>query len=128
MAEVYKTWGGKRFEKGLAAVDFVQDFMDETIFEMGVRAEEDLLNHRHDGHSFIDVERGRVDRFLILNDDRGQKAAMSIEYGRQAGEYVDEETGQTKQISAMAGLFILHKAARMKRKRKRKIALGQEDL
>lgn len=128
MAEVYKTFNGKKFEKGLAAHGFVQDFMDDTIFEMGVRAEEDLLNHRAQGHSFIDVERGRVDRFLILNDDRGQKAALSIEYGRQASEYEDPETGQIKQISPMAGLFILHKAARMRKKAKRKIRLGAGDV
>lgn len=128
MAEVYKSVNGRKMEKFIAAADFTQDYLDDVIFEMGVRAEEDLIEHRAEGHSFIDIEAGNVDRYLILNDDRGQKAAMSIEYGRQAGEYVDDTTGATKKISAMQGLFILHKAARMKRKRRSKIALGKDDL
>jgi len=47
------------------------------------RATRILGAHTAEGHSYIDTDRGNVDHYVILNDERGQSAAMSIEYGRE---------------------------------------------
>lgn len=126
MAEI--TMGKARLNKHLATLPGTQGWLDDYIFEAGVRAEQELIEHKADDHSFIDVERGRVDRYLVLNDERGQKAALSIEYGRSA--YGIDADGNTvsptsheaiRSVGAMEGLYILHKAMRMPIKRKGKV-------
>ncbi len=108
----------------VASHDGVQDYMDEFIFELGVRAEELLLEERMKptytgtGDVEIEIEQGDVDRYLILSDERGQKAALSIEFGRQA--YVDDD-GEKK--GAMEGLFILARATGMRKKKGKKVRL-----
>ncbi|AWY07578.1 hypothetical protein SEA_YOSIF_14 [Streptomyces phage Yosif] len=127
MAKVYSSVGGKKIEKFIALNDGVQGELDNRAFEIGVRAEGYLLEHRLDGHAQIEVERGRVDRYVVLNDERGQKAAMSIEYGRAAQEVevTDPDTGEktTKKVGEMEGLYILARAANLPKKRKGKVKL-----
>jgi hypothetical protein len=133
MAEIYKRVpgkGGGKTEKVIALNDGVQEWLDDWVFEAGVRAEEELIEHRAEGHSSIDIEEGDIDRYLILNDERGQKAAMSIEYGREAygidenGDVVDANSpAAVRVVGAMDGLFILHKATHIKPKKRGKIDL-----
>lgn len=104
----------RNIEKALARHGAVQSYLDELLFAMKAHADVELAAHRHDGHAAIDIARGRIDHYLVLTDERGQKAALSIEFGR-AG-YIDPETGAT--WGAMDGLFILHRVARLPRKRK----------
>lgn len=122
MAEIDRRFMGKQFEKGLAGWAPVQGWLDGFIFEAQVRAEEDLAEHRQEGHAFIEAESGRIDRYLILNDMRGQKAAMSIEYGRRAATYqvTNPDTGEQEivRLAAMDGLYILHKAMRARKRRR----------
>lgn len=105
----------------IATEDGVQGYMDEFIFEAAVRAEELLQEARMaDGYTGtfdaeIDFESGDIDRYLILSDERGQKAALSIEFGRQ--DHIDKETGEKR--GGMDGLFILHRALSMKKKGKK---------
>ena len=113
MAEMFKRVNGKKFEEAIASLDGVQDWLDEYIFEAGVKAEQELLDHRYEGDAFIEIEQGDIDRYLILNDERGQKAAMSIEYGREAYEKEDK-FGNKRKVGAMEGLFILHNAVRLR--------------
>lgn len=126
MAIIYDRSGGRKLTKRLAEMDGVQDALEETMFEIAVRAEELLVQHRADGHSQIDVDAGKVDKYVILSDERGQKAALSIEYGRQASVVVREDKhGNTflDVIPEMDGLFILARAANLPRKRKGKVKL-----
>jgi len=117
MAEIYKSVGGRKLEKAIAITEEVQNELEAILFEMQARASVDLVEHRHDGHAQIEIDHGDVDWYLTLSDERGQKAALSIEFGRQA--YVDPETGEEK--GAMEGLYILHKATNLPRKRKGKV-------
>lgn len=117
---MYARIDGRKADMWYAKLDGVQDWMDDYIFAAGVKAEEMLLDHRQDGHSFIDIEQGRIDRYLILNDERGQKAALSIEFGRAAYE-VSNADGTVREVGAMEGLFILHKAMQLKRKPRAKV-------
>lgn len=119
MAKVYRTVKGRKLTRVIALNEGVQSELDFRVFEMAVRAEEDLIEHRMEGHAAIEIEEGDVDKYLVLSDERGQKAAMSIEYGREA--YVDPVTGEEK--GAMEGLFILHKAAHLQVKKKGKVRL-----
>lgn len=98
----------RRLNKTIASLDGVQGWLDDYALEAGARGEAMLAQHRHDGHAEIDVEAGKIDRYIILSDERGQKAALSIEYGRQPD---DDGNG------GMEGLFILHKATRLPRRK-----------
>lgn len=113
MAKVYRRVKGRKTEKFLATMDGVQEALEDIVYEAAVRAEANLRAHRHDGHAEIDVEHGDVDWYLILSDDRGQKAALSIEYGRRPtlDEYGNPRGG-------MDGLFILHDAFDLRRRRR----------
>lgn len=120
MAEIYKKIpgkGGGKIQKVIAEHDGVQDWLDEYIFHAAVRAEAILAEHRDQGHAFIEVEAGDIDRYLILNDERGQAAAMSIEYGR-APSTRERADGTVEESGGMEGLFILHKAVHLKMKNK----------
>lgn len=73
----------------------------------GERARGILAGHRHDGHARIEVDRsGFVDALVILNDDRGQSAAMTIEFGRVGGNL--DVNGRV--VSPMAPVAPLRKA------------------
>lgn len=117
MAEVFRSVNGKKLEKYIAQRDEVQDELDRVLFKAEVRAEEHLarvrasIGYTGDHHIEIETKRGDVDRYLILSDEAGQRAAMSIEYGRQAYE-VEREDGTTYRVEGMEGLGILHKALR----------------
>jgi hypothetical protein len=122
MAQVYKSVGGRKTSKVIATNEGVQDALERVTFEMALRAEVELLEHRAEGHAQIEVDHGDVDWYVVLSDERGQQAALAIEYGRAAGErtYRDPKTGEekTREFGAMEGLFILHKATNLPRKRR----------
>ncbi|MGW3323884.1 hypothetical protein [Streptomyces virginiae] len=134
MARIYKRARGRKIEQLIALNEGVVHELDNRTFQIAVRAEAYLLEHqnyekeveeetgvRADGHSFIDIERGRVDRYVVLNDERGQKAALSIEYGRDAYEVErTDENGDTYtvEVGAMPGLYVLARASNLPKKRK----------
>lgn len=101
MAEVDRTFLGMDFQEGLAHWGPVQDWLEGYVRAAAGPARSELAAHRHEGHSFIEVEHGDIDWHLVLNDERGLRAAMSIEFGRGP-----DENGK----GASDGLFILHKA------------------
>ncbi|MEU5427618.1 DUF5403 family protein [Streptomyces olivoreticuli] len=124
MAVVYSSVGGRKLTKVLALNEGVQAELDRRTFEIAVRAEEILVQHRADGHAQIEVDTGTVDRFVVLSDERGQKAAMSIEYGRAASVVVREDRHGNKFLAAipeMDGLYILATASHLPKKRKGKV-------
>ena len=95
MAEIYAFATDGYFAHFPGVIDAVHDAAKAG----GRRAEALLRAHRAEGHARITVSRGTVDSFVSLNDERGQRAAAAIEYGRSGGP-----TG------AMQGLFILRRA------------------
>lgn len=92
----------------------VQGFLEDFTFDMAAQAEVDLVEHREDGHAQIEWEHGVVDWYVTLSDDRGQKAALSIEYGREP--YTDEHG---RKVGGMEGLYILTRATGIPKKQKR---------
>ncbi|MFF7021409.1 DUF5403 family protein [Streptomyces klenkii] len=126
MAQVYPTIGARSLAKAIAVHDGVQAELTRRAFEIGVRAEEILVAHRADGHAEIDIEAGDNNRYVILSDDRGQKAALSIEYGREESVIVREDKHGRKYLDvlpAMDGLYILATASNLPKKRKGKVKL-----
>jgi hypothetical protein len=103
----------------------VQDELDKRSFEIAVRAEQILVEHRMDGDAEIDVVHGDVDYYVVMSDERGQDAALSIEYGRAAGSKVvkDKRTGEEKTVTwgDMEGLYVLATASNLPKKRKGKV-------
>lgn len=84
MATVYRWVGGKKITKVIAQHEEVQRALDERMAFYAAKAEGILLHHRHSGDSRITTEKGKVDRYVVLDDTRGLLAALSIEYGRKA--------------------------------------------
>lgn len=64
----------------------VHDELGDYAKKARVRAKERLAQHRHDGDSRIELEEGKVDWTLSLNDEAGQLAAAAIEYGRRGAD------------------------------------------
>lgn len=116
MAVVYNRMGGKgmKVEEFVAHHVDVQEEVEARAFEVAARAEVLLMEHRQDGHASIDIEHGDIDWYVVLNDERGQDAALSIEYGR-AG-YIDQWGNNWGE---MEGLYILARASNLPKKRKR---------
>jgi hypothetical protein len=83
VAEVYRRVGRQKIERLVAQHATVQKRMDDITLDRAANAESALAAHRHDGHARIDVEQGDIDRYVVLDDERGLLAALSIEYGRK---------------------------------------------
>ncbi|MGV9312591.1 DUF5403 family protein [Streptomyces sp. NPDC003691] len=127
MAQVYdNVRGGQQLERFLATMPGVQAELDKARFEIAARAEELLLQHRQEGHASIDVEDGKVDKYVVLDDERGAKAALSIEYGRAESIIVRRRRDGSTYLDVLPGsqgLFILARAANLPKKRKGKVHL-----
>lgn len=135
MATIYRKAKGARgsnLEENIALMPGVQEELRKLAFEVTVRAETLLIGHKsHDefgevmaGDSEILMLHGDIDYYVVLSDDRGQKAALSIEYGREAPTDDDGNPYLTKDgdpIKGMEGLFILHRAAGVTKRRKGKV-------
>lgn len=87
MAEVYKYVRGMKLEKFIAKEPGVQTRLRDQAYQIADLASGILAEHRHAGHSRIEVERSpkQVDWDIVLSDERGQRAAIAIEYGRGEG-------------------------------------------
>ncbi|GGU77175.1 hypothetical protein GCM10010211_48860 [Streptomyces albospinus] len=124
MANIYNSVGGRKLSKVIALNEGVQAELEARTFEIAVRAEEILQQHRADGHSEILIEEGKVDKYVILSDDRGQRAAMSIEYGRKASVVVRKDKHGNEFLDVvpeMDGLYVLATASNLPKKRKGKV-------
>lgn len=73
----------KKLNKLLAHLPEVNLEVRAVTRRGGRRAEALLAEHRHSGAARIDVEFGSTDGFVVLNDDRGERHALSIEFGRR---------------------------------------------
>lgn len=69
------------------------------------------------GHSYIEVEKGVMDWHVVLSDDRGLDAAMTIEYGRKAAERMglDSDGAFLYEQGGTQGSYILHDAMNFSR-------------
>ncbi|MEU5902164.1 DUF5403 family protein [Streptomyces venezuelae] len=108
----------------LARHQDVQDELERVTFEIAVKAEEILAQHHVDWHSRIEVEEGRIDKYVVLSDDAGQKAALSIEYGRKAYTVTREDRDGNEyevEVPATDGLYVLATASGLPKKRKGKV-------
>ncbi|QDP44216.1 tail completion or Neck1 protein [Streptomyces phage Celia] len=126
MAKIYRSVGGRKFEQYIAMLPEVQAELDRRTFEIGIRAEELLAQHRLTGDASIEIESGKIDRYVILSDDRGQKAALSIEYGRQAYTVTRKDKFGNEfevEVGAMDGLYILATASHLPKKRKGRVRI-----
>lgn len=101
MAEVYRSIKGKPFADWLAHTKMVDVALRMHATARAGRAASYLAAHRDQGHSFIEVEKKKLDYWVQLNDERGLFGAMSIEFGRRSND---------EGKNGMPGLFILHRA------------------
>lgn len=109
MAYIYGGKGKRGIQKIVAMSDDVQDGLDDFQLEVALRAESLLRQHRETGNAKIELERGRIDRYVVLDDP----AALSIEFGR-AG-YIDPDTEE--EWGGSPPLYILSRAAHLRNRR-----------
>lgn len=102
MAEIYKKPKGSPLvlEKFLAKERYTQEGVRRVAESIAANAEAELAAHRDTGDSQVIQRKGRLDRYVILDDTRGDGAANKIEYGRFKGR-----------SGSMRGLAILADAA-----------------
>lgn len=79
------TVGPRKLAKMMAYHPEVRAAVMKKGEQRAARARIYLKMHFYRGDSFIEVKQGKTDAHIILNDERGQKAAMTIEFGRQGG-------------------------------------------
>lgn len=101
MAKVNRTVEGRPIQEWLAGTNMVQEALSKEAAAAAARAEALLEEHHYSGDASIERSHGDVDEYVILSDERGQRAALSIEFGRGP-----DQNGR----GAMQGLFILHRA------------------
>ncbi len=119
MAEVFRKvqsgkGKGRRIQQAIGLHEDVQSRLRLEAVLGAFRADANLKKHRVSGDSYISTESGRVDHYVILNDERGQGAAMTIEYGRKGLE-PEELEDNSLSSGEMEGLFILHEAMKFSR-------------
>lgn len=120
MAEVFRTMNGVKTEKALAYLPSVGVGLDRAQAEIAANARA-LLEEVHaepdytgDGDSRITTSRGKVDRYVELNDERGDEAAAAIEFGRSGFSYqrrTKDGHTITVHVGPAEGKFILTRAS-----------------
>lgn len=105
MADVFRAVNGRKLTKIIALHETVQHRLDDIVLERAVVAEAILRSHEHTGASRITVEEGKIDRYVVLDDTRGQEAAMSIEYGRKIKDEHGNVVGRTTPVRALHDAF-----------------------
>lgn len=138
MAYIYKGLNGKTMGDVIASLPEVQAEVDDRAFEIGVRAEELLIQHKAEGVAQIEIAKGDIDAYVVLADANGTNAksgansAASIEFGRSAydvevvdqqGHYVTEYT-----VGAMQGLHILEEASHLPKKSGPKVKVKRKKI
>ncbi|MEU9605456.1 DUF5403 family protein [Streptomyces sp. NPDC048057] len=123
MAYIYKGVDGKKMSEVIASLPEVQDEIWERTFEIAARAEALLVQHRVEGVAKIDMAKGDIDAYVVLEDRnatnvrKSNNSAASIELGR--GGYTVEvvnERGQVVneyEVAPAEGLHILAEASRL---------------
>lgn len=126
-------------EYHIATLPGVQAAIDDYTFQIAVKAEEDLAQHKAkwqakgddptvpvdelvSGRSRIDIEDSPsgVDRFVVLNDEAGQNAAMSIEYGHGSYKVVRPD-GTSYVVKESQPTWILHNASNLPKKARARV-------
>ncbi|MFF7800249.1 DUF5403 family protein [Streptomyces olivaceus] len=123
MAYIYKGLNGKNMAEVIASLDEVQGEVWERTFEIAARAEALLVQHRVEGIAKIDMAKGDIDAYVVLEDRNATNArksnnsAASIELGRggYTVEVVDERGRIVNeyQVSPAEGLHILAEASHL---------------
>lgn len=79
---IYQRVRGLKIEKFLALRPGVQGALSVQAAKMAMEAKSTLARHRDEGHSRINITKGkRTDWYVNLDDTRGQRAAWAIENG-----------------------------------------------
>lgn len=123
MATIYKGLNGKKMTEVIASLPEVQGEIWERTFEIAARAEALLVQHRVEGIAQIDMAKGDIDAYVVLEDTNetnarnGNNSAASIELGRggytvqvvdDRGKVIDEY-----EVGPMEGLHILEEASHL---------------
>lgn len=110
MVDIDRTFAGKDFELGLAQFAPVHKAIEAETHAAGARAKAIHAGHRNEGDSFIETFTTDTDGYVVLNDERGLKAAMSIEFGRGAADPNDPNSANDPFPDGTVGEFVLHRA------------------
>lgn len=113
MATVYRWVRGMPIQRAMAVTQETQDELERQAKKIEARAKILLAAHKDRGDAQIEVSQGKVDHFVSLDDSRGYGAAMSMEFGHDSFVLPNGNV-----IPAMEGLYILHQAANLPRKRR----------
>jgi hypothetical protein len=134
MAELYWKPGKDekdRLHKLVAELDGVQEEVWERTFQIAARAEALLVQHRAEGIAQVDMAKGDIDGYVVLEDKNrtntgsdkaSSNSAASIEFGRSGYEVelVNDQGQVVKEyeVGPAEGLFILTEASHLPKKQR----------
>jgi hypothetical protein len=95
VAVTIRLFGDKTVNRIVSRLPGVKDAVKDHSEQIGRRAEARLAAHRKTGDTRVGVDHSGRDSVVFLDDTRGAKAALSIEFG----------TGDSE------GLYVLYGAA-----------------
>lgn len=97
MVEIYRNRG---LERRLARRPEVQAELRSARDQLA-RVASSILAASHDhGDAYIDTAKGTIDHYVVLNDERGYGAAMTIEYGREGNTVFRSGPNKGKPVPA----------------------------
>jgi len=107
MAEIFRNKG---LEKRLAKRRDVQAELKRTVNQLARVATSVLAASRDSGDARIETAKGAIDHYVVLNDDRGYGAAMTIEYGREGDTVFRSGPNKGKPVPATEAVAPLRTA------------------
>lgn len=100
---IYQRIDGQKFEKAIARMPGVQLKVAQAATDIMSSANTILSRYRDRGHSRVTMLRGRIDRYVVLDDTAGYGAAWKINeqhnvLGRAAGLRARGEKGISRGV------------------------------
>ena len=110
--------GGKRINDFIAHSQPVRDEIEVHTAIIGEHARGIKRRWRDTGASYVETEVAKLDGYVILNDTRGIKGAMAMEYGSDPHKGFPDGTPAQAILHEAAGIEIKHTHPRSRRRKK----------
>jgi hypothetical protein len=117
MAEVFRGVYGKKLDDYIAHTREVRDEIEVHTAIIGEHARGLKARHHDTGDSYIETEIEKLDGWVILNDTRGKKAAMAMEFGSAPHDGWPAGTPAQEILHQAAGIPIKNTWPRSRRRK-----------
>lgn len=110
--------GGKRMNTWVAHTSAVREEIEVHTAIIGEHARGIKRRWRDTGASYVETETAKLDGYVILNDERGIKGAMAMEYGSDPHKGFPDGTPAQAILHEAAGIPMKESHPRSRRRKK----------